>query len=222
MWTIPALDIVAPAVRAALWRLQPPRALPAGWERLVGRYYTPSDPVIVRADGAALLLTHGADVLNLTTTAIGGVLRAHPASAPADQQGCRWLDDGADEECVGAARARGPSRARPLPPHAQSNARVSYWSLSAAPTLCAHRLSRTCGALRTGSLSATILYPAGMSTSTSRRRRVLLVVAMVTRTRTRRRLNSWVAATSATRDATNCRGGTPRCARLGSRAAADR
>ena len=204
VWTIPALDIVAPAVRAALWRLQPPRALPTGWERLVGRYYTPSDPVVVRADGAALLLTHGADVLNLTLTAIGGVLRAHPASAPADQAGCRWLDDGTDEECVGAVRARAPSRASSLPTHARSNARASHWVFGADP-LCSPPVPH----LRRPAPRAPLRHHAGISTSTSRRRQVATV------TRTRRRLNSWVAATSATRDATNCRGRTPRCARSG-------
>ena len=103
IWIL-ALDILAPAVRAALWKLKPAPKLPAGWKRFLGSYYKPSDPVIIEVvNGTTLFFTmdSGNTALNLSSTSIDGVLRAHPATiASGKDAGCRWLDDGTDQEYV--------------------------------------------------------------------------------------------------------------------------
>ena len=54
-------------------------------------------------NGTTLLITmdSGNTALNLSSTSIDGVLRAHPATiASGKDAGCRWLDDGTDQEYV--------------------------------------------------------------------------------------------------------------------------
>eukprot|EP00947_MAST-08B_sp_MAST-8B-sp1_P004846 g4846.t1 len=123
VWTVPAMDILVPAVRAALWALQaarPPPPLPSRHALMVGDYYEPNT-VSVRLGKAAAppfaptLYLHTSpdpgDVLNLT--AVPGfdpnrILRAFPAANNASSTGasagasagCRWLDDGPAQELV--------------------------------------------------------------------------------------------------------------------------
>ena len=108
VWTIPAADILTKALREILWSHQPriPIAQP---ERLVGEYY--GNWSVYQVDASTLQARLGAHAspLNLTAftplpdTGHGNgttvVLRAHPTGSAA-QAGCRWLDDGSDQELM--------------------------------------------------------------------------------------------------------------------------
>lgn len=95
VWTIDALEILAPAFDAALTRLQPIRVLPDNYALYVGKYFDGS--VTVAVNGSRLLFTSGAGVLALTDVkGLNYILRAHNE----DEIGCRWLDDGSNLELV--------------------------------------------------------------------------------------------------------------------------
>lgn len=101
VWTTAALQQLAPAVIAAMWRLQPPPTLPTGASSVAGRYLDGSVSVDIEG-GSALVLRLGpqSPPLNLTLLAEGSTpsrlaYRAAPVHAT---QACRWLDDGPDLE----------------------------------------------------------------------------------------------------------------------------
>lgn len=101
VWTIPALDILAPAVAAAAFKTQPKAALPPNVNRYLGTYF---DNVSVAVQDNALMFKLQNTFLNLTLM-VGDqensnsvhVFQAHPFNSTA---GCRWLDDGVDTELV--------------------------------------------------------------------------------------------------------------------------
>ena len=107
VYTIPALDILVPAVMKAMRRLHKPPPLPANYARLLGTYYDGS--VQVEKTDQELVFHLFDQKLKLspitwpeidnttTTTTYPNVLRAHPINSTA---GCRWLDDGVDQELV--------------------------------------------------------------------------------------------------------------------------
>ena len=99
VWTLPALQILGPAVKSALSSLQPKNAdLPPNPDRFVGAY---GEGVVVKFDpqGSRLIASGlGSSLLALSYEPSLGLdnLRARPLS-PLD---CRHLDDGADLEIV--------------------------------------------------------------------------------------------------------------------------
>ena len=102
----PALDILVPAVKAALWRLSAARGpppLPSKHAAMVGGYFHPNTVTIeLGSSSRVLLFRTGPDGQLMNLTAIPGidpntVLRARPVNS---SQGCRWLDDGDDLELV--------------------------------------------------------------------------------------------------------------------------
>ena len=101
VWTLPALRILGPAVKAAMAELQPKQALPPAYERFLGSYYDGSVNVEVDPqDASRLVLSLGPDATPLALSyepSLGpDALRARPL-APLD---CRHLDDGANLEIV--------------------------------------------------------------------------------------------------------------------------
>ena len=105
MYTIPALDILVPAVMKAMKRQHKPAPLPANYARLVGTYYDGSVQVVKMDQELVFHLFDQKLKLNPITwpekanTPITNVLRAHPINSTA---GCRWLDDGEDQNVVRA------------------------------------------------------------------------------------------------------------------------
>lgn len=118
VWTIPALDVLVPAVQAALWKLKPtPSVSPKDVAALSGQYYDGSVSVGVEDGALVLRLSATSHALNLTRVAdtkhrpsqhaaqhaaqhdhehaSQHAYRVHPTNSSA---GCRWLDDGQDDE----------------------------------------------------------------------------------------------------------------------------
>ena len=95
VWTIPALDILVPAIQKALWRLKAkaPPVVP-GAHDYVGRYF---NGVNVTLEASVLYMqAPNSTALNMTWVDRD----AFRVEAVASSQGCRWLDDGADQEIV--------------------------------------------------------------------------------------------------------------------------
>ena len=86
---------------AALWRLKPAPTAPPGAAMYVGSYAKGDAVVALSDDGTALLLRlYGGAALNLTAVDAHAdadvvAFRTHPVASTA---GCRWLDDGQDQE----------------------------------------------------------------------------------------------------------------------------
>ena len=84
-----------------LWRLKPAPTAPPAAAMYVGSYAKGDAVVTLSDDGTALLLKlYGGAALNLTAVdshADADVMafRTHPVASTA---GCRWLDDGQDQE----------------------------------------------------------------------------------------------------------------------------
>ena len=108
VWTIDALEILAPALDAALTRLRPLEKLPKNTAMYVGTYYDGSVKVYV--NGTSLLFASGvgpdgeyATMLKLVDINSNGeelhVLRALDIVG-LGELGCRWLDDGDNQELV--------------------------------------------------------------------------------------------------------------------------
>ena len=101
VWTIPALEILAPAFEAALNRLQPSPQLPKNYQRMEGSYYDGS--VTIEADGQTLVFKTSKDgarlQLKTDPTIPPDFLRAHDIDG-LSTLGCRWKDDGTDQELV--------------------------------------------------------------------------------------------------------------------------
>ncbi len=110
VWTVPVLKILGPAIKEAMQKLAPLPQLPPGYERYLGSYY--DGTVVVELVGSELVLrglgygnksgplvsaTAGL-VLRAVDDAHPNLLRAHPSDL--DGIGCRWLDDGVDQELV--------------------------------------------------------------------------------------------------------------------------
>ena len=95
VWTIPALDILVPAVMAAAWSFVEKPPLPSKYSDLVGDYY---DGVAVAVQDDVLVLSGLGELMNLT--AIEGIdsSLALRATVMNSTDGCRWLDDGTDLE----------------------------------------------------------------------------------------------------------------------------
>ena len=135
VWTVPMMDVLVPALEAALWRLKPPFSLPPKptLDQLVGSYGGGEATVYAQA-GALLLRLGSADPLNLTAVvppagrggAPPGVASPKAPRAADDDddddyvffvqplnstQGCRWLDDGQDLEMAYFERGSAPARA---------------------------------------------------------------------------------------------------------------
>eukprot|EP00658_Telonema_sp_P-2_P043883 TRINITY_DN31759_c0_g1_i1.p1 TRINITY_DN31759_c0_g1~~TRINITY_DN31759_c0_g1_i1.p1 ORF type:complete len:168 (-),score=14.16 TRINITY_DN31759_c0_g1_i1:117-620(-) len=98
VWTVPAMDILVPAVQRAAWMLAPGPSLPSGHSEMVGDYAF-GTRVWAQGGGLRFVASSGV-VLNLTS--MEGVdpsaaLRGHLVNST---EGCRWLDDGPDLEIV--------------------------------------------------------------------------------------------------------------------------
>ena len=101
VWTQEALELLAPAMTKALWRLRVAPTLPAEALLVVGRYLDGSVSVDIEG-GHSLVLRLGvhASPLNLTLISEASTpnLRAFRAAPAHSTQACRWLDDGSDLE----------------------------------------------------------------------------------------------------------------------------
>lgn len=100
VWTVPALEILVPAVLTALWRLKPPTPPPTADDlRAVGSYYDGSVKVGVEGGALLLRLGDGASPLNLTRVPLKDPKSLAFRAAPtASTEACRQLDDGQDQE----------------------------------------------------------------------------------------------------------------------------
>ena len=95
VWTIEALNILAPAVDQALTRLQPSAKLPTNYAMYVGKYYDGSVTIAVQKE--QLIFTSSAGDLNLIEVPeMDNMLRVQNLN----DIGCRWLDDGTNNEIV--------------------------------------------------------------------------------------------------------------------------
>ena len=95
VWTIEALNILAPAVDQALTRLQPSAKLPTNYAMYVGKYYDGSVTIAVQKE--QLIFTSSAGELNLIEVPeMDNMLRVQNLN----DIGCRWLDDGTNNEIV--------------------------------------------------------------------------------------------------------------------------
>lgn len=109
-WTVPAADILTAALLDILWSHKPHAPI-ADASRYEGQYN--GNWSVWQSPDGTLQARFGGDVVNLTAlspppsagesdgeaeSAVAGVFEAHSASAPDQQLGCRWLDDGTDQE----------------------------------------------------------------------------------------------------------------------------
>jgi CubicO group peptidase (beta-lactamase class C family) len=97
VWTIDALNILTPAIDKALRRLEPKPSLPDNYAMYVGKYYDGSVTVEIN-DNNQLIFNSSAGSLNLIDLVppLKYALRVQNMN----EMGCRWLDDGTNNEIV--------------------------------------------------------------------------------------------------------------------------
>ena len=95
VWTLPILKILAPALDTVLTRSS---ALPSTYKEYLGRYYDGSVTVSV-VNETNLIFVPGNDATPLRLVSVPGLTRVLRA-VDVVQMGCRWLDDGTDQELV--------------------------------------------------------------------------------------------------------------------------
>ena len=99
VWTLPALRIIGPAVKAAMEDLQPKKSLPQAYERFLGNYVDDVSVEVDPQDSSQLILLLGNDAHPLALSEdlplLGpNALKANPTAA----LDCRHLDDGSNLE----------------------------------------------------------------------------------------------------------------------------
>jgi hypothetical protein len=117
VWTVATADILSKAVLAILDRHRPHPPIPnVDW--YVGQYYN-NWTVWMAADNITLQASFGGGTMNLTALevvgvgAVPGVFKAHPTDPEDLALGCRWLDDGTDQELAYFVRCSSLSCSQP-------------------------------------------------------------------------------------------------------------
>ena len=110
VYTIPAVDILAPVLSTILFDAQD-KAMAASTihnaERFIGQYY--GGWRVWLAAPSVLQASFGGSTLNLTASGFDeAVFKAVPGTVAGREIGCRWLDDGVDEELAYFEFSKGP------------------------------------------------------------------------------------------------------------------